>query len=201
MILFDLFYKFFLIGLFSFGGGYAAVPLIRDTVTSSNWMSEAELTNMIAISESTPGPLMINLATYIGSEKAGFWGAVLATFAVTIPSMLIMILIMLILKNTINNKYVVATMDGLQASVSALVLATAVILSFNSLFFMSELGSLEICAGITNIVKVIDIRALIILLFLLAISWLYKKFSEKSLSTISLIVISALLGSIIYGIM
>lgn len=74
MIYLELLIGFLTVGLFSFGGAYAAIPLIRDVVLSYGWLDEDALTNMIAISESTPGPIMVNLATYVGCSKAGIWG-------------------------------------------------------------------------------------------------------------------------------
>ena len=77
---------FLTVGLFSFGGAYAAIPLIRDVVLSYGWLDEDTLMNMVAISESTSGPIMVNMATYVGSSKAGIWGGALATFAVILPA-------------------------------------------------------------------------------------------------------------------
>ena len=91
MILWNLFLGFLKVGCFSFGGAYAAIPLIRDIVLSYGWLDEEMLTYMIAVSESTPGPIMVNLATYVGTSQAGFIGAMIATFAVVLPSFLIML--------------------------------------------------------------------------------------------------------------
>lgn len=100
MIYWSLFWGFLQIGCFSFGGAYGAIPLIRDLVLSRGWLEEDALTYMIAVSESTPGPIMVNLATYIGSSQAGFFGAVIATLAVVLPSFLIILLITAVLKNS-----------------------------------------------------------------------------------------------------
>lgn len=78
MIYIELFIGFLTVGLFSFGGAYAAIPLIRDVVLSYRWLDEEALTNMIAIAESTPGPIMVNLATYVGAQKAGMLGGIIA---------------------------------------------------------------------------------------------------------------------------
>ncbi len=86
MIYLDLFLGFLRVGCFSFGGAYGAIPLIRDIVLSYGWLTDEALAYMIAVSESTPGPIMVNLATYVGSSQAGFLGAVLATLAVVLPS-------------------------------------------------------------------------------------------------------------------
>ena len=93
MIYLDLFLGFLKVGCFAFGGAYGAIPLIRDVVLSYGWLDDEMLTYMIAVSESTPGPIMVILATYIGSSQAGFVGAVLATLAVVMPSFLIILFI------------------------------------------------------------------------------------------------------------
>ena len=93
MIYLDLLIGFLKVGCFSFGGAYAAIPLIRDVVLSYGWLTDEVLTDMIAVSESTPGPIMVNLATYIGSSQAGLPGAVLATLASVLPAFVIMLLI------------------------------------------------------------------------------------------------------------
>ena len=82
MIYLDLLIGFLKVGCFAFGGAYGAIPLIRDVVLSYGWLSDEVLTYMIAVSESTPGPIMVNLATYIGSSQAGILGAFVATLAV-----------------------------------------------------------------------------------------------------------------------
>ena len=93
MIYLDLFLGFLKVGCFLFGGAYGAIPLIRDVVRSYGWLDDEMLTYMIAVSESTPGPIIVNMATYIGSNQAGFLGALLATTAVVLPSFLFILLI------------------------------------------------------------------------------------------------------------
>ena len=89
MIYLELLIGFLKVGCFSFGGAYAAIPLIRDVVLSYGWVSEEMLTDMIAVSESTPGPIMVNLATYVGSRQAGIPGAIIATLASILPAFVI----------------------------------------------------------------------------------------------------------------
>ena len=91
MIFLDLLIGFLEVGLFSFGGAYAAIPLIRDVVLEHEWMDDEMLSYMIAVSESTPGPIMVNLATYVGSNKGGLLGAVIATTAVILPAFFIIL--------------------------------------------------------------------------------------------------------------
>lgn len=98
MIYLQLFLNFLMIGTVSFGGGYGMISLIRETVVSNGWLAESEFLNMIAVSESTPGPLAINMATFVGSTQGGFFGALAATFGVVLPSFIIISLIALAMK-------------------------------------------------------------------------------------------------------
>ena len=96
MIYIALFIGFLKVGLFSFGGGYVSIALIREIVLSYGWLDDEMLSYMIAVSESTPGPIMVNLATYIGSSQGGILGAFIATAAVVLPAFLIILVIMLL---------------------------------------------------------------------------------------------------------
>ena len=187
MILLDLFLGFLKVGCFAFGGAYGAIPLIRDVVMSYGWLSDEMLTYMIAVSESTPGPIMVNLATYVGSSQAGFLGAVVATLAVVLPSFLIILLVTALLKTALKNKYVQAVLRGLKPCVIGIVLATGI--------FM-VLGN---CLGTVSAIAV-NGRALAITAILAAAMWGYKRFTKKKLSPILLIVIAAAAGIIVYGI-
>ena len=101
MIYLDLLIGFLKVGCFAFGGAYAAIPLIRDVVLNYGWINDEMLSYMIAVSESTPGPIMINLATYVGSNQGGILGALISTTAVALPAFLIIILIMIFLKKCV----------------------------------------------------------------------------------------------------
>ena len=106
-MLFSLFINFFKIGLFTFGGGYAMIAQIREEVVAKrNWLTEDELIEVIAIAESTPGPLAINLATFVGYKQRGFRGSLAATLGVCIPSVIIIFVISLFFDAFIANKYV-----------------------------------------------------------------------------------------------
>ncbi len=93
MIYLTLFWTFFKIGLFTFGGGYAMIPLIQSEVLAHKWMALEDLINFIAVSESTPGPFAINISTYIGAEMGGFFGSVCATLGVVLPSFVIILIV------------------------------------------------------------------------------------------------------------
>lgn len=185
MIYIELLIGFLTVGLFSFGGAYAAIPLIRDVVLSYGWLDEDTLTNMIAISESTPGPIMVNLATYVGSSKGGILGGLLATFVVVLPAFFIILLIMVLLRKMLGNKYVQAVLRGLKPCITGIIAATG--------FYMIMKNIIPPLLG-----EAADLRPLIILMALLTIFFGPRKVLKKKLSPIWLIVISAILGVIVY---
>ena len=131
MIFLELFLGFLWVGCFSFGGAYGAIPLIRDVVLSHGWLDEETLTYMIAVSESTPGPIMVNLATYIGSSKAGLAGASLATLAVVLPAFLIILLVMTAVNTLLHNPYMQALLQGIKPCVIVIILATGTYMVLN----------------------------------------------------------------------
>ena len=187
MIYLDLFLGFLKVGCFAFGGAYGAIPLIRDVVMSYRWLSDEMLTYMIAVSESTPGPIMVNLATYIGSNQAGFLGAVIATVAVVLPSFLIILLVTALLKTALKNKYVQAVLRGLKPCVIGIVLATGIYMVVSNCF-----GSVSALSA--------NFQAIIITAILVASMFGYKHFKKKKLSPVLLIILSAVAGMVIYGI-
>ena len=121
MIYLILAYEFFKIGLFSIGGGMATLPFLMDLTGKYDWFTISELTNMVAISESTPGPVGINMATYAGYNAAGVPGAIVATLALTAPAWIIIILIAKFLENFSENKNVKAAFYGIRPAVAALI--------------------------------------------------------------------------------
>ena len=187
MIYLDLFLGFLKVGCFAFGGAYGAIPLIRDVVMAYGWLSDEMLTYMIAVSESTPGPIMVNLATYIGSNQAGFLGAVIATLAVVLPSFLIILLVTALLKTALKNKYVQAVLRGLKPCVIGIVLATGIYMVLSN------------CFGTISAIKV-NAQAIILTAILVASMFGYKHFAKEKLSPSLLIIISAAAGMVIYGI-
>ena len=91
MIYLQLFIEFFLIGLFTFGGGYAMIPLVRETVLENGWLTETQFYDFIGVCESTPGPIAVNMATFVGSDQAGVFGSICATLGVVLPSFIIIL--------------------------------------------------------------------------------------------------------------
>lgn len=183
----ELLIGFLKVGCFSFGGAYGAIPLIRDVVMSYGWMTEEELTYMIAVSESTPGPIMVNLATFVGNTQGGIIGAILATFAVVLPSFLIILLVSAVMKKLLKNKYVQAVLRGLKPCIIGLVMATGV--------FMVITHCLSLTAGF-----MVDWKALLLTVVLAAVLYLSKPLFKKKVSPVILIIISAVLGIGLYAI-
>ena len=186
MIYLDLLIGFLEVGLFSFGGAYAAIPLIRDVVLVHEWLDDEMLSYMIAVSESTPGPIMVNLATYVGSNKGGLLGAVIATMAVMLPAFLIILFILVSAKSLLKNPYVQAVLRGLKPCVIGVILATGVYMIIGNCYVKTGTG--------------IDITALLMTCGLSLIYFGSRKFIKKGLSPIGLICLSAVAGVAVYGI-
>ena len=190
MIYLELFLGFLKVGCFSFGGAYAAIPLIRDVVLEYGWLEEEMVTYMIAVSESTPGPIMVNMATYIGASQGGILGSFIATLAVALPAFIIIILVTALLAMVMKNKYVQASLDGIKASVIGIIITTGAWLIINNL------GPVPYGEA--------DIRAIIITVVLAALymglNRVLKKNKKKTISPIMLIGIAAVIGVVAYGI-
>lgn len=139
MIYLRLFLNFLMIGALSFGGGYGMVSLVRETVLSNGWLTENEFLNFIAVSESTPGPLAVNMATFIGSTLGGILGSFVATLGVVLPSFLIILLIASALKNLMKYAPVNAFLSGVRPCVVAMILATALSMALSTLFGLTDL--------------------------------------------------------------
>lgn len=188
MIYLKLFFEFFKVGLFTFGGGYAMIPVVKDTVINNNWLSIEEFTNMIGICESTPGPLAINMATYVGSIQAGFLESVLSTIGVVLPSFIIIILIAKIISKVEKSTFLSNIMQGIKPIVAALVMSTGLILLYNCLVYNFDINNLKLSINVVSLIT-------FIIIFLIYI--IFKKILKHNISAITLIIISALLGIII----
>lgn len=172
MILFEIFITFFKIGLFSFGGGYAMLPLIQQEVVNiNNWLTTGEFIDIVAISQVTPGPIAINSATYVGYKASGILGSIAATIGVSLPSIIIMLIISKFFFSFKNNGYVEKAFKGLRPSTIGLIAAAAILVA-DSAF--------------------IDYKSVIIFLGAFIASYKYK------VDPILLTCVSAILGIIIY---
>ena len=189
MIYLDLFLTFLQIGAVSFGGGYAMISLIREKALMHGWLTEEELLNMIAVSESTPGPIAVNMATFVGSTQGGILGSALATLGVVLPSFMIILIIAALIRNLLKYKGVQAFLGGIRPCVVGLILATALTMLMSTLFAFKNVDSAVIP----------DVRGLIIFSVIAAIAVISKKIRKKPLSPILLILISAGLGVLTYS--
>ena len=185
MIYLELFLGFLKVGLFTFGGGYAAIPIIRETVLAHGWLSDDTLSTLIAVSESTPGPIMVNLATFVGARKAGVFGAICATFAVILPAFVVILLLMKLLKNAMKNPAVKAAVNNMKPCVTGMIMATGV--------FMAAKNILPDAPAV-------DVVALVLTAVLAFIYFGSKKAFKKGMSPILLILLAGAAGVAIYGI-
>ncbi len=145
MILLKLFLTFFKIGAFTFGGGYAMLPLIQEEVIKNNWASLHELINFVAVSESTPGPFAVNMATYVGIVQGGLWGAACATLGVVLPSFIIILIVARIYEKFKENRIVSGCMTGLKSAVIGLI-AAALISMAKAVFVPNGFGDINVTA-------------------------------------------------------
>ena len=130
----SLFLTFLKIGLFTFGGGYAMLPLIREAVTSHGWITEEALVDFIAISESTPGPFAVNIATFIGAKTGGLFGSVCATAGVVLPSFAVILLVARIYDRFRSSSVVKGCMSGLKPAVVGMIAAAFLSVALTVLF-------------------------------------------------------------------
>ena len=193
-----LFWVFFKIGLFTIGGGHAMIPLIMQDVVAEGWLTEEILIDFIAISESTPGPFAVNIATYTGTTvgqtllNGGFWpgllGALCATIGVVSPSLIIIILIVKLFSKAMKKPVVKEVFTGVRSSVAGLLLSV-----FVSLFLTVILGMSSVWDKSTGF----DFIGFVIFAILLAIS--FVKIKGKSVHPIIIVVLSGVLGLLMYG--
>lgn len=184
MIYLRLFFEFLKIGLFSFGGAYGAIPLIREAVTANHWANPDMFANLVALSESTPGPIMVNMATYIGSRQAGFPGALLSTVGVILPSFVIILIVTILFQNVLKKKNVQAALKGIKPCVMGIILATGISMA------------LSICAPKGS--GSADWLSCAIFFLLYAITVLYRTFKKKEFPPVALILLAAVCGCILF---
>ena len=135
MIYLRLFFEFFKTGLFSVGGGLATIPFLQDMGETTGWFTNQELTTMIAVSESTPGPMGVNMATYVGYEIAGIPGAVIATLGLIFPSIVVIVIIAGFLQKFRQSKAVDAVFQGLRPASTALIASAGLSVAVSVLLF------------------------------------------------------------------
>lgn len=185
MICLELFLGFLEVGCFSFGGAYAAIPLIREIVLAHGWLEDEMLTGMIAVSESTPGPIMVNLATYVGKSQAGLPGAIAATLAVVLPSFIVILLVTRLLSRVVSHPWVQAVLRGIKPAMVGIILATGCRMILGN--FLDGALSMP------------DVRAMAVTAVLAGIYFGSRRFMARGLSPVGLILLAAVLGAFVYG--
>lgn len=191
MIYLQLFLTFLKVGAFAFGGGYAMLSLIGDSVLEYGWMTEEELLNFVGVETVIPGPIAVNMATYIGYAQGGFLGALLATIGVVLPSFVIILLVVACIKNLLKYPPVKAFISSMRPALGGLILSVAVTMSL-AVFFGIDTVNATIFS--------FDPKTLVVLLAVIAIPIIYKRFKKKEFSSILLVVISGVLGVLLFGI-
>ena len=193
MIYLKLFLTFLEIGAVSFGGGYGMISLVREKVVTNGWLTDGEFLNMIAVAESTPGPIAVNMATFVGSTQGDVLGAALATLGVVLPAFIIMLIIASLIRNLLKYKGVQAVLGGIRPAVVGLIIATA-----STMILSSVLGVSSITNGFSlpmpDLVKNVAIFGAVV-----GAANLYKKLTKKKISPILLIVFSGVLGLILFS--
>lgn len=184
MIYVKLFFEFLKIGLFSFGGAYGAIPLIQEVVTRNNWADAELFANLVALSEATPGPIMVNMSTYIGNRQAGFSGAVCSTAGVIFPSFIIILIVTTLFRNFLKRRNVQAALKGIKPCLMGIILATGIYMAAS------------VC--ISEDFVSVDILTCMIFLFLGAVIMLYRRLQKKEFPPIALILLAAVCGAVFY---
>lgn len=156
MIYWQLFYNFFLMGALCFGGGYAIIPFIQDLVTSNGWMSTTEFLNMIAVAESTPGPVSINTATYVGFKLAGLGGAAIATLGFCMPAFIIVVALSAFLKTERGSRLLKKLMKGIKPVVVGMIFFASITIA-REIFAsagVSVLGAIDLAVIVVSFVAI-----------------------------------------------
>lgn len=182
MLYITLFFEFFKTGLFAIGGGLATLPFLFEIAEKYPWFTKDMLADMLAVSESTPGPIGVNMATYAGFSAAGILGGITATLGLVLPSVIVIILVAKVLDKFSQNKYVASAFYGLRPAVCALIVVAA------AEVFKTSLLNLDLFAKTKNFLDLVNWEHLILFLILFLVN---KKFK---LHPIFIILLSAVCG-------
>ena len=186
MILLRLWWEFFKIGMFSVGGGMATLPFLYDISDRTGWFTYDQIADMLAVSESTPGPIGINMATYTGFTTAGFWGSLIATLGIITPGIIIVLLIVAVLDRFRKNKYVEAAFYGLRPASTGLIAAAGILVVEIALL------NLDLFKESGKIIDIFNFKAIILAALLLVLTRWFKP--TKTLHPVVFIVFSAVVG-------
>ncbi len=186
MILLELWWEFFKIGLFSVGGGMATLPFLYDMSDRTGWFTYDQIADMLAVSESTPGPIGINMATYTGFTTAGVPGSLVATLGIITPGIIIVLLIIAVLDKFRNNKYVDSAFYGLRPASAGLIAAAGIL--------VAEISLLNL--GADTVIGIFDFKAIALAVLLLVLTRWFKP--TKKLHPIVFIAFSAVVGIVLF---
>ncbi|MBR4941708.1 MAG: chromate transporter [Clostridia bacterium] len=197
MIFLELFWTFFKIGLFTFGGGYAMIPMITDEVVAHGWLDMETVVDFIAVSESTPGPFAANIATFVGNKVGsefggpfmGVLGAACTTFGVVLPSYIIILIVSKFFYSIKDNKFVSGALSGVHPAAMGLIAAAAASILLKNVF-----------PGGEYVMSGLDWVSLVTTGSLFALSRFKMGKKKKPLSPLILIGIGAVVGIVVYGI-
>ena len=190
MIYLQLFFTFLKVGAFAFGGGYAMLSLIGESVIKYGWMTQEEFLNFIGVETVIPGPIAVNMATYVGYEQGGFFGALLSTLGVVLPSFIIILIVAALIKNLLKYPPVRTFIAALRPALGGLILSVAVTMALTVFFGINTLG---------NISFSFDWRTLVVLGVIIAIPIVWKRFKKREFSSILLVALSGVLGILLFG--
>lgn len=189
MIYLQLFFSFLKVGTFAFGGGYAMLSLIGDAVLSYGWMTQEEFLSFLGVETLIPGPIVVNMATYVGYEQAGFPGALLTTIGVVLPSFIIILIVAAFIRNLLRYPPVRVFITSMRPALSGLLSAVAVTMALTVFLSIDTIKT----AAITY-----DWRAVTILAVVIAIPGIWTRYKKKEVSSILLVAISGLLGMLLF---
>lgn len=188
--LLSLFLTFLKLGAFTFGGGYAMLAMMEELfIERKRWLTREEFLDMVALAESTPGPVAVNSATYLGYRRGGVAGAAVATFAVVLPSFVIILVIAALLKNLMRYAGVQAFLRGVQPCAVAMILATALLMALETLF-----GFRSFAGGAAP-----DWRCVCLFAGLFALHILWKRLRKTAPPPVAMLLLSAAAGILIFG--
>ncbi|MBQ7895935.1 MAG: chromate transporter [Oscillospiraceae bacterium] len=188
MIFWQLFSCFFKIGAFAFGCGYAMISIITDAVLAEGWLAEEEILRFIAVESVIPGPIAVNMATFVGHNQAGFLGSLVATFGVVLPSFIIVLLIAALFRNLLKYEGVKAFLNGMRPALVGLILATATTMGLKVIFGIKA----------EDLAPNVDLKSLLVFGLMLLIGFIWKKITKKEASLITMVLISGVIGLILF---
>ena len=191
MIYLQLFLTFLKVGAFAFGGGYAMLSLIGDSVLKYGWMTEEELLNFVGVETVIPGPIAVNMATYVGYEQGGFLGALLATIGVVLPSFIIILIVAACIKNLLKYPPVKTFIASMRPALGGLIVSVAVTMALAVFLGIDTVSTINLS---------FDPKTLVVLAVVIAIPIIWKRIKKKEFSSILLVVISGVVGMLLFGI-